>query len=438
VNFSIKAFFEANKYLKEDTMGKTKRGRGIESSPNAAANAAVAVSAPHSGCGIEVQGDSQIRDKPTHYYPSEGMPLEALAYWIAFSRVSGIGPVRFKLLLDFFEDDVAAAWHASNTELAEAGLDEKTIDKFFRQRATITPLQELGRLNKLNINVITWRDATYPPLLRRIEYPPPVLYLCGKMTEDDRRFALAIVGTRRMSIYGRQVTERFAGDLARGNITVVSGLAMGVDTVAHTTALEAGGRTIAVIASGLDIIYPQANYQLARRIVESGQGLLLTAFPLGVQPDKGNFPARNHIISGLSLGVLVTEAPERSGSLITASSALEQGREVFAVPGAIFSPGGSGVNKLIQDGAHPVTSVTDILEQLNLYMVPEQAEAQAVLPDNAEEKTLLAHLSHEPRHIDALTRLSGLAAPLVAATLTMMELKGMVKGVGGMQYVLAR
>lgn len=375
------------------------------------------------GRGIVLQSTAQVREKPAHYYPSDGMPLEALAHWIAFSRVSGIGPVRFKLLLDFFEDDVAAAWHASNNELAEAGLDAKTIDKFFRQRAKITPLQELERLHKLNISIITWRDATYPPLLRKVDYAPPVLYLCGTMTEDDRRFALAIVGTRRMSTYGRQVTERFAGDLARGKITVVSGLAMGVDTVAHTTALDAGGRTIAVIASGLDIIYPQANYQLARRIVESHQGVLLSAFPLGVKPDKGNFPARNHIISALSLGVLVTEAPARSGSLITASSALDQGREVFAVPGSIFSPGGGGVNKLIQDGAHPVTSVADILDQLNLFMVPQQAEAQAVLPDNEEEETLLAHLSHEPCHIDELTRLCGLDAPTVSATLTMMALK---------------
>lgn len=390
------------------------------------------------GKGATQRSSPRVFDNYTHYYPSGTMPLEDLAYWIAFSRVVGVGPVRFKLLLDFFEEDVAAAWHSSHNDLAEAGLDEKTIDKFFKQRATITPMQELEKLDKLRIHVITWRDAAYPPLLRKTEYPPPVLYMCGTLTEDDRRFALAIVGTRRMSTYGRQVTERFAGDLAKGGITVVSGLALGIDTVAHTTALDMGGRTIAVIASGLDIIYPQANYQLARRIVDSGQGALLTAFPLGVKPDKGNFPARNHIISALSLGVLVTEAPTQSGALITASSALDQGREVFAVPGGIFSPTAGGVNKLIQDGAHPVTSVNDIIEQLNLYMVPEQAEAKAILPDNAEEQTLLAHLGHEPCHIDELTRQSGLIAPIVSSTLTMMELKGMVKSVGGMQYVLAR
>jgi DNA processing protein len=191
------------------------------------------------------------------------------------------------------------------------------------------------------------------------------------------------------------------------------------------------GRTLAVLASGLDCIYPPGNYNLARRIVESGQGALITAFPLGVKPEAGNFPARNHIISGLSLGVLVTEAPPKSGALITANSALDQGREVFAVPGGIFSPGGAGVNKLIQDGAHPVTNVNDILESLNLYMVPQHVEAQAILPDNDEEHTLLNLFSHDPCHIDAISCESGLSANTVSATLTMMKLKGMVKHAGG-------
>ncbi|MBV9708164.1 MAG: DNA-protecting protein DprA, partial [Chloroflexi bacterium] len=281
-------------------------------------------------------------------------------------------------------------------------------------------------------------DASYPSLLRKIEYAPPVLYVCGSLNEDDNRFSLAIVGTRKMSSYGRQVTERFAHDLAKGRVTVVSGLALGVDTTAHVGALDAGGRTIAVIASGLDYIYPPKNFKLAQRIIESGQGALITPFPLGVKPEAGNFPARNHIISGLSLGVLVTEAPPKSGSLITANSALNQGREVFAVPSGIFSIGGVGVNKLIQDGAHPVMNVNDILDQLNLFMVPQQAEALAMLPENAEEQTLLDLLSHEGRHVDDLIRESQLSATSVSATLVMMELKGMIKHVGGMQYVLAR
>lgn len=379
-----------------------------------------------------------VGDGSVPYYPSEALSLDELAYWIAFSRVLGIGPVRFKMLCDFFQDDVATAWRADQATLGEVGLDQRTIQAFIKQRQTIVPLQELEKLEHLHINVITWKDEMYPPLLKKIEYAPPVLYVCGNLTEDDRQYALGIVGTRKMSTYGRQVTERFARGLAKGKITIVSGLALGVDTVAHTAALDAGGRTIAVLASGLDTIYPPGNSSLARRLVESGQGALLTSYPLGVKPDAGNFPARNHLISGLSLGVLVTEAPPKSGALITAGSALDQGREVFAVPGGIFSAGGAGVNKLIQDGAHSVTSVNDILGNLNLYMVPQHVEAQAILPDNAEERTLLALLGHDACHIDDLIRESQLSANTVSASLTMMELKGMVKQVGGMQYILAR
>lgn len=368
----------------------------------------------------------------------DALPLDQLMYWIAFSRVLGIGPVRFQMLLTFFQDDMASAWRASSTELGAAGLDQRTINAFLQQRINIIPEQELEKLERLRIQVITWKDASYPPLLKKIEYAPPVLYICGTLTEDDRRYTMGIVGTRRMTSYGRQVTERFASELAAGKITVVSGLALGIDTVAHTTALDSGGRTLAVIASGLDVIYPAANYQLARRIVESGQGALVTAFPLGVNPEARNFPARNHLISGLSLGVLVTEAPNRSGALITASSALNQGREVFAVPNGIFSATSAGVNKLIQDGAHPVTSVQDILNSLNLYMVPEHVETRVIVPENEEERTLLQQLSHEARHIDDIIRDTGLPTHTVTATLTVMELKGMIKQVGAMHYTLVR
>jgi DNA processing protein len=379
----------------------------------------------------------ELFEESARYYPSRVLALEELMYWIAFSRVAGIGPRRFQRLLEFFHEDVAVAWHASPTDLVAAGLEPKIIDHFLKQRATISPQQELDRLQPLRIQVITWKDSMYPPLLRKIEYSPPVLYLCGTLTDDDIHYALAIVGTRRMSSYGRQVTERFSSELALGKMTIVSGLALGVDTVAHNAALDAGGRTLAVLASGLDCIYPPGNYQLARRIVESGQGALLTAFPLGSRPEAGNFPARNHLISGLSLGVIVTEAPPKSGALITADSALNQGREVFAVPGGIFSPNSAGVNKLIQDGAHPVTKASEILEHLNFHMVPQHVEAKAILPENEAERTLLSHLSHEPKHIDEIIQASTMSAPEVSALLTMMELKGMVRHVGGMQYTQA-
>jgi DNA processing protein len=376
-------------------------------------------------------------DSPARYYPSGTLPLDDLAYWIAFSRVLGIGPKRFRQLLTFFQDDVAAAWNADSATLAQAGIDQRTIDSFLKQRKNIVPQRELERLEKLRVTVITWKDKTYPPLLKAIDYAPPVLYVAGKLTEADQ-FAIAIVGTRNSSQYGRQVTEQFANELAAHNVTIVSGLALGIDTIAHKAALDAGGRTIAVMACGLDTIYPADNHGLAKRIVESGQGALITEFPLGVKPESRYFPTRNRIISGLSLGVLVTEAPQKSGALITVKFALEQGRDVFAVPGNIFSSKSTGVNKIIQDGARPVMGVSDILEALNLFMIPQQIEMQAILPDNDEERSLLSLLSHEPRHIDELIRESGLPTMTVTSTLMMMELKGMVKQVGSMQFVVGR
>jgi DNA processing protein len=378
-----------------------------------------------------------VNEGTARYYPSDALTLDELQYWIAFSRVIGIGPVRFQLLLNFFHDDVAAAWKADHKTLLAAGIESRIAEKFIRQRTLMNPAYELERLERLRVRIITWKDTTYPPLLRKIDYAPPVLYVCGSFTDDDRRYSVGIVGTRKMSTYGRQVTEHFAAELAKGNVTIVSGLAQGVDTIAHTTALDVGGRTLAILASGLDQIYPPGNNALARRIVESGQGALISAYPLGVRPEAGNFPARNHIISGLSLGVLVTEAPEKSGALISANAALNQGREVFAIPGGIFSPGGAGVNKLIRDGAHPVTNINDILASLNLHMIPQQSEVRAIQPDTPEERTLLNLLSHEARHIDELIRESSLPTNEVSSTLTVMELKGMIKQVGGMQYVLA-
>ncbi|GCE48669.1 DNA processing protein [Thermosporothrix hazakensis] len=409
-----------------------------------------------------------VGEGKARYYPSQVLSLQELQYWIAFSRVRGIGPVRFRKLLTYFQDDVAAAWKADQRELQAAGLEPKTATSFLRQRGKIEPAQELERLDRRRIQVITWKDPTYPPLLREIDYAPPVLHVCGHLTEDDYNYTLAIVGTRSITTYGREVTDYFASQLAT-KMTIISGLALGVDTVAHTAALDAGGRTIAVLACGLDNIYPPQNYELARRIVESGQGALISAFPLGVRPDSGNFPARNHLISGLSLGVLVTEAPESSGALITTTSALNQGREVFAVPGNITSPSSRGTNKLIQDGAYPATCIEDIIHNLNLHNVPllapelplpdipnssstpqpksptpERPESPDSSPqsplsqaDTEEERLLLALLGQEPIHIDELTRETDLTAAQVSAALTVLEIKGIIRQIGSMRYVLS-
>jgi DNA processing protein len=366
-----------------------------------------------------------------------GLSAEALEYWVALNRVLGIGPVKFRLLLTFFHDDLALAWRAESRELARAGLDQKTIESFLHQRAKIEPGREAERLEQAGVSVLTWRHAAYPALLREIDGSPPVLYLKGRLSEADQ-FALAVVGTRNADTYGQQVTERLVTELVRGQVTVVSGLALGIDTIAHNAALEAGGRTLGVLACGLDVVYPARNANLARRIGEEGQGVLISEFPLGVRPESGNFPARNRIISGLSQGVLVVEAGERSGALITAEFAGKQGREVFAVPGNIFSSRSTGTNRLIGDGAHLVQDVKDILDALNLFMLPLRVEAQAALPENNEERQLLALLGPEPMHIDQLILSSDLSAPTVMATLTMLELKGLVKAVGSTQFVLAR
>ena len=378
-----------------------------------------------------------VFDAPIPHSPSDGLSQEELACWIVLNRVAGIGPATFKALLDYFSGDVQAAWKADRKALLQAGLNSRVLENLLQLRSKLSPADELERLERQRVRVLTWRDAGYPPLLRDIVDSPPVLYTYGKLTEADR-FALAVVGTRNATTYGKQVTERMVTELAQGQVTIVSGLALGIDSTAHSAALDAGGRTIAVVASGLDIIYPPTNRALAHRIVESGLGVIMSEYPLGVQPEGGNFPARNRIISGLSLGVLVIEAPPKSGALITVEHALKQGREVFAVPGSILSSRSAGTNKLIQDGARPVMDVKDIIEALNLFMIPQQIEMQAILPENDEERQLLALLSHEPRHIDELIRESDLPAHDVSAILITMELKGMVKSVGSSQFILAR
>jgi DNA processing protein len=245
-----------------------------------------------------------------------------------------------------------------------------------------------------------------------------------------------VVGTRRPTIYGRQVTEEIATDLAVNGMVIVSGLARGIDSVAHRAALEAGGISLAVLAGGLDTIYPAENARLAQRIVE--RGALVSEHPPGTRPRPENFPLRNRIMSGLSLGVLVIEAGERSGALITANQALEQNREVFAVPGSILSPASRGTNRLIQEGAGLVSGYEDVLKELNLTPSPRQAEIEGLSPLDEVETAIVGLLSSEPNHIDEICHRSGLTMPQVGSTLAMLELKRVVKHVGNMNYVLRR
>lgn len=361
--------------------------------------------------------------------------MHDLRYWIGFNRVYGIGPAKVRALIDHF-GGLEQAWHAAMFDLKEAGLDRRAIESLINTRQTLNLDQELDRVNTAKARILIWEDPDYPPLLRQLPEAPPVLYMKGQLTAPDREWTIAIVGTRKATAYGRQAAETLATDLARNGITIVSGLALGIDAAAHEAALKAGGRTIGVLACGIDQVYPASHTKLAARIME--QGALLTETPVGSPPEGGNFPARNRIISGLSLGTIVVEADQTSGALITADRALEQGREVFAVPGNIFSRASLGTNRLLKEGATLITSAEDVLEALNLKMVAAHTEARAVIAEDATEAKLLSLISADPTHIDELARTSQLPITQVSSTLALMELKGMVRQVAGMQYVIAR
>ena len=362
------------------------------------------------------------------------MDKNEVKYWVGFNLIPGIGAVKFSLLENHF-GDLGRAWHASATELRSAGLDPKSVEKIIATRPRISFDNEMEKLEKYKIRVVTHNSFDYPPRLKEIYDYPPVLYIRGILTSEDE-IAIAVVGTRRASIYGRQVTEEIVADLARNKITIISGLAKGIDSIAHRAALEAGGRTIAVSGCGLDMVYPSEHVTLARQIME--HGALISEFPLGTRPKAEHFPQRNRIMSGMSLGVLIVEAGETSGALLTAQWALEQNREVFAVPGSIFSPVSKGTNRLIQEGAKLVRHYSDILEELNLTMVAQQLEMKEIIPPTDTEAQLLRYLSKEATHIDEICRHSGLPIATVSSTLTMLELKGLAKQVGGMNYVLIR
>ncbi len=360
--------------------------------------------------------------------------MKDLGYWVGFNKVQGIGPLRLRALLDTY-GSIERAWHAPGEQLSRVGLDNRSVKNLLKARSEIDLERELERIEAMNVRVLTWESPDYPRLLLETHAPPPVLYVKGELTEQDA-WAVAIVGTRRASTYGREVTRRLSGALARNGITVVSGMARGIDGVAHRAALEAGGRTVAVFGCGIDRIYPPEHRKLAQQI--ASRGALVSDYPLGTPPEGRNFPPRNRIISGLSLGVLVTNAGKTSGALITADFAAEQGRDVFAVPGSVLTRGSIGPNRLIQDGAKLVATAEDILEELNLTMVAEQKQARQVLPDDETEATLLEHLSADPTHVDDLQQKIDLPISEVTSTLAMMELKGMVRQVGGMKYVVAR
>ncbi|MDQ3929398.1 MAG: DNA-processing protein DprA [Chloroflexota bacterium] len=348
------------------------------------------------------------------------------------SKVPGVGAARVRRLLDHFGSP-ETAWHATLGDLLSAGLDAKSAMSLVETRRTTSVDADPEQLEKLGGRALSWEDEEYPQRLKEVGGMPPVLYVLGEITPQDT-WAVGIVGTRRATHYGREATERIVAGLVEAGVSVVSGMARGIDSVAHKAALNVGGRTLAVLGSGIDVIYPPENRNLARQLIDEGLGAIIAEYPLGTLPEPANFPPRNRIISGLSLGVLVVEAAAKSGALITVEFALEQGRDVFAVPGPITNKLSEGTNNLIKKGAKCVTCAADILEELDLNMVTEHVEAVRALPTDPTERMLLEHLQDNTRHIDDLTNLTSLPASTVSAVLTMMELKGLVRCIGGMQY----
>jgi len=358
-------------------------------------------------------------------------------YFNAINQIPQIGARRFKKLLKYFET-MQEAWECSSAEFLKAGLDEKTITNFFEQRKKISPKKEWEKLVNEDIRFLTIQDEDYPKKLKELYDAPACLYVRGEIKNTDD-FALAVVGTRKISNYGKQVTPELSYALAQQGITIISGLALGVDAVAHASAMRAEkGRTIAVLGGGVDnrSIYPRQNFQLAEKIIQEQRGAVISEYALGTTPRPENFPQRNRIISGLSLATLVIEAPEDSGALLTARCALEQNRDVFAVPGSIYNLNSIGPNNLIKMGAKLVVSAQDILEELNLEKIEEFTKVRKIVPDTREEAEILKHLSREPLHIDKLVALTNLDSQSINSVLSLMEMKGKVKNLGGMQYVV--
>ena len=362
------------------------------------------------------------------------MTEDTRKYWIGFSRAAGTGAVRLRQLLDTF-GDIASAWRADASALRASGIGPHAVEGILEARANIDLDAEVDRLNRLGFTYLTWQDPRFPAPLLEIASPPIVLYCWGSLDQADRH-ATAIVGTRRPTPYGQAVARDLATALAVHGVTTVSGLARGIDSIAHRASLDAGGRTLAVLGSGLDQVYPPEHRTLAGEIAD--QGAVLTEYPLGTRPEAGNFPVRNRIVAGLARALVVVEAGEASGALITADFAADQGREVFSVPGNIYSRASRGVNKLLLQGATPFLSPEDVLAALaipaQLQSPPEEAPSLG-----ADLEGLLAGLlTDEPSHADDLVARTHRPPSEVVAALAMLELQGRAVQVGGMNYVRSR
>lgn len=362
---------------------------------------------------------------------TEIVKLTEKQYLTAVCAFGLFGPQRVKLLLSYFKK-AKRIWAVKRTELVETGLKKETVDKFINFRNSFSIEEYFLKLKKLKVRATTVFDGDYPGNMKDLVDAPQVLYIRGKIRRSDSN-AVAIVGSRMMSSYGKDVAEKFAVGLASYGVTVVSGLALGVDSESQRSAIAAGGRTIAVLASGLNIITPSANTNLAAKIID-GNGALVSEYPIDYVPRPYDFPIRDRIISGLSKAVVVVEGRMKSGTFHTVKAALDQGKPVFAVPGPITSPLSEGPNYLIKNGAKLVASVEEILEELDMQLKVDFEKMENIMPAASEDKKIIEILETEPTHLDELVRISGFTTPEISARLTIMEMKGLVKNLGGGVY----
>jgi len=360
-----------------------------------------------------------------------------VAPWLALGRVPGLGSASFKKLADYFADPTRAL-SASEAELrAVPGLERPAIDGLRSFAGWDDVRAELGKIAAAGVSIVPYTAPGYPARLRAIADPPPFLYARGQLSGEDEKL-IAVVGSRSASAYGLRITEDLCGGLASLGFTVVSGMARGIDGAAHQAALNAGGRTIAVLGSAVDVVYPPEHESLYHRI--RAQGAVISELPMGTPPISFNFPARNRLISGLALGVAVVEATEKSGSLITAAFALEQGREVFAVPGEAGASRSRGTHRLIRQGAKLVERVEDIIEEIAPQLAgraaARQAPLQPVLPANvsAEARKVFEMVLSGPVQIDEVIENSGLSPAKVSEVLLDLEIRGVLKQLPGKRF----
>ncbi len=367
----------------------------------------------------------------TDYFSLHGY-MNELAYWIALNEFGKFGPRSFARLHDFF-DSMKAAFEADANALTLAGIPKKTAEAFVHFRPQLDPQKLQDEIANNHIQTTRVIDDNYPALLKTIHDPPPIIFYQGTLPANES-LHIAVVGSRKVSPYGISAAEHLSEALSRAGTVVVSGMAFGVDEIAHRSTIKTKGTTMAVLGSGLLNIGTSRQRYMARDIIENG-GCVMSEFSVRAPGLQHHYPYRNRVVSGISHGTLVIEATEKSGSLITARSALEQGRDVFAVPGSIFAENSKGTNNLIKMGAIAITSADDIFAHLQIEQVLPVAQVEHT-PDSAEEARILELLSKNPIHIDELTRTTQMAARIVAQTLSLMEMKGRTRQIGGMYYVL--